>query len=704
MTLVLRPMCSALVLVLIAGCAGGGRPRSALPTVEPPAALPDSEAAVAATPESERYSIEEFLATTTYSGASFSPDGRKILVTSDATGIFNAWAVPVDGGEPIRLTDSTQESVFTRSYFPHDERFLYVSDEGGNELDHLYVQAPDGTVRDLTPGEELKAAFLGWTDDEGELIVATNERDQRYFDVFLYDVETYEREMIFRNDQGLEFTALAPDERTLALARINTNADTDVYLYDRLSGELRLAIGEGDEPVEAVAQAFGPDGRSLYYLTNEGHEFSYLVRRNLDSGADAVVLQPDWDVTSASFSRHRSYLVVGINADARTELRLFDAATLDEVELPKLPQADITSVTFAPEEQRIAFYASSSRMPRDLFCADLGGGEPRQLTRSLNPAIDPGHLVAGEVVRFTSYDGQQIPGILYRPRRAGGESPVPALVWVHGGPGGQSRIGYSALIQYLVNHGYGVYAINNRGSSGYGKTFFHLDDRRHGAADLDDVVAAREWLAEMPWIAGDAIGILGGSYGGYMTLAALTFRPQVFAAGVDLFGISNWHRTVTSIPPWWESFREALEQEMGDFDDEEFFKAKSPLFHAARIERPLMVLQGANDPRVLQVESDEIVAAVRANGVPVEYLVFEDEGHGFVKKENQERAYRAIREFLDLHLREAGRRGHAQHQVGEAIIATRPLDSLRFPAAGDGVAEVDSSQRAAPRRRRGDPQ
>ena len=185
----------------------------------------------------------------------------------------------------------------------------------------------------------------------------------------------------------------------------------------------------------------------------------------------------------------------------------------------------------------------------------------------------------------------------------------------------------------------------------YGKTFFHLDDRKHGDADLDDVVASKAMLAATGWIDPQAIGIIGGSYGGYMTLAALTFRPDEFAVGIDLFGISNWYRTVQNIPPWWEAIRESLVQEMGDFDDEEFFNAKSPLFHAANIRKPLMVLQGANDPRVLKVESDEIVAAVRANGVPVEYVLFDDEGHGFVKKENQERAYESILRFCDRYLR-----------------------------------------------------
>jgi dipeptidyl aminopeptidase/acylaminoacyl peptidase len=231
-------------------------------------------------------------------------------------------------------------------------------------------------------------------------------------------------------------------------------------------------------------------------------------------------------------------------------------------------------------------------------------------------------------------------------------APAPALVMVHGGPGGQAMVGYSPLKQALVNHGYVLLDINNRGSSGYGKTFYKMDDRQHGEADLGDVVASKEMLAATGYVDTTRIGIIGGSYGGYMVLAALTLAPDEFAVGVDLFGISNWLRTLTSIPPWWEAFRQALYQEMGDpATDSVRLHRISPLFNAGNIRAPLMVLQGANDPRVLQVESDEIVAAARANGVPVEYIVFPDEGHGFVKKDNEIRGYTAILAFLDTHLR-----------------------------------------------------
>jgi dipeptidyl aminopeptidase/acylaminoacyl peptidase len=207
-------------------------------------------------------------------------------------------------------------------------------------------------------------------------------------------------------------------------------------------------------------------------------------------------------------------------------------------------------------------------------------------------------------------------------------------------------------MQYLINHGYAVFAINNRGSSGYGKSFFALDDRKHGQADLDDCVASKKMLVETGWVDPGRIGILGGSYGGYMVLAALAFRPKEFAAGVDLWGVSNWPRTLESMPAWWGPIRDVLYKELGDPKaDAEYLRRISPLFHADRIERPLIVLQGEKDPRVLKQESDEIVEAARKKGVPVEYLVFENEGHGLNRKASQEKAYEAARRFLDKYLK-----------------------------------------------------
>lgn len=597
----------------------------------------------------KQYDITTLLGSLRLLGADFSPDGRKVLFSSNVSGVINAYTVDVTGGEPEALTASTGDSIYTIGYFPHDERVLYRADQGGNELHHIYVRAPDGSVRDLTPGDKHAAQFVGFADDERSFFIATNERDQKFFDLYEYQVDGYDRKLFFQNDGGVFPSQISRDKRFVALEQVNTTSDGDVLLYERATGKLsNVTKHEGVESNSAAA--FTPEGKLLITSNRDG-EFDRLIELDPVSGARKVLYETRWDVVAALYSPDDRYLLVYVNADARTELTLLDARTLAPQPMPEVPAGDITGVAFTRDSSQLAFYVASSRNPSALFTAALGG-QARQLVSALNPAVDPADLVEGEVVRFASYDGLEIPGILYTPQQASTDAKVPALVWVHGGPGGQSRLNYSALIQYLVNHGYAVYAINNRGSSGYGKSFFAADDRRHGEADLDDVVASKQMLIATGKIDPERIGIIGGSYGGYMTLAALTFRPTEFKVGIDIFGVANWLRTLESIPAWWEAQRKALYAELGDpVADKERLTRISPLFHADQIERPLMVLQGANDPRVLKVESDEIVAAVKKKGVPVEYLVFPDEGHGFVKRENESKGYEAVLKFLDEHLK-----------------------------------------------------
>jgi dipeptidyl aminopeptidase/acylaminoacyl peptidase len=326
---------------------------------------------------------------------------------------------------------------------------------------------------------------------------------------------------------------------------------------------------------------------------------------------------------------------------------------MSPIELPDFGDKSITSLRFSDDEKWIRMYVGGSNSPSDLYTYNIETKEQHKLTKVLNDAIDVEDLVTAKVIRFKSFDGVEIPAIYYLPHQASVDNKVPAMVMVHGGPGGQTRQNFSSLIQYMVNQGYAVLAVNNRGSSGYGKTFYQMDDLNHGEKDLQDCVEGKNWLVIQPEIDGNKIGIIGGSYGGYMTMAALTYTPEEFDVGVNLFGVTNWIRTLKSIPPYWESFRESLYKEIGDPYSADSIRLKriSPLFHTDKVTKPLIVLQGAKDPRVLQVESDEIVAGIRENGIPVEYVLFEDEGHGFVKKENQIESYSRILKFLDKHLK-----------------------------------------------------
>jgi dipeptidyl aminopeptidase/acylaminoacyl peptidase len=599
----------------------------------------------------KQYTIEQFLTTTAIGGSSFSPDEKSILFSSNKSGIYNVYSIPVSGGEPKQLTRSTTESTFSVGYFPNDARILYTHDQGGNENNHIYVMGPDGKEKDLTPGDKLKAQFLGWTHDGKAFYISTNERDQRYFDIYRLDAASYERKLLYQDSVGYQFGDISNDEKFIAFGKPNTTSDSDIYLYNVATKEMKnITPHQGD--VASNPAAFDAASRYLYYQTDEGSEFAYVARYELTTGKKEPVEKVNWDVAFTYFSHNGKYRVSGVNQDARTKIKVYDTATGKPIALPAFPAGDITSVNISRSEKLMTFYFNGSRSPSNLYVYDFATKQVRKLTESLNPEIDSADLVESKVIRYKSFDGMEIPSILYKPHQASAAKKAPALLWIHGGPGGQTRTGYSGVIQYLVNHGYVILGVNNRGSSGYGKTFFTADDQKHGREPLWDCVEAKKYLASLGYVDTSKIGIIGGSYGGYMVLAALAFKPDEFVVGVDLFGVSNWVRTLESIPPYWESFRKALYKELGDpKTDLENLKAISPLFHPDKIVKPLMVLQGKNDPRVIKPESDEIVDAVKKKGGVVEYVVFDNEGHGFTKKANEIRGYKAILDFLDKYLR-----------------------------------------------------
>jgi dipeptidyl aminopeptidase/acylaminoacyl peptidase len=625
----------AVLLICLPSLALAGKPRQA-----------------GATPK--QYTIEQLVKNVRVSGPHFSADESKVLYSSNVTGVFNAWTVPSRGGTAQPVTRSTTESIFAVSYFPNDDRILYTHDVGGNENSHLYVWALDGTEKDLTPGEKTKAVFGGWTHDLKDFYLLTNERDSKFFDLYRVNAQNYQRTLLYKDEVGYDFNSVSDDGKWISFAKLNTTSDSDIYLYDVSAKQMR-SVSPHQGNAQYRPEAFDPASRSLYYLTNDGGEFLRVGRYDLASGKHEEVERADWDYTFYAFSWNGKYTVAGLNEDGHTRIKVREAGTDTSVALPDFPEGEIQNVTISRSEKLISYKFGSDREPGNLYVYDLADKKLSQLTDTLNKEVNPKDLVKSQVVRFKSFDGLMIPNLLYQPHQATAQRPAPALLFVHGGPGGQTRAGYSPLIQYLVNHGYVVLGINNRGSSGYGKSFFTADDRKHGREPLWDCVEAKKYLQTLSYVDPNRIGIIGGSYGGYMVLAALAFQPDVFAVGVDLFGVSNWVRTLKSIPPYWESERKALYAEIGDPEkDEQMLRDISPLFHADKIRRPLMVLQGANDPRVIKAESDEIVAEARKHGVPVEYVLFPDEGHGFRKIKNEIEGDRKILGFLDKYLKRSG--------------------------------------------------
>jgi dipeptidyl aminopeptidase/acylaminoacyl peptidase len=597
---------------------------------------------------SRHYTMEQFVKTLSIGGSSFNHDESKLLVSSNETGVYQVYELDLATGQRTAVTQG-DETTFAVAFMPDDDRILFSRDRDGSENNHLYLRELDGSVRDLTKGEDTKEEFAGFHPDLASFFTQSNKRDPRFFDVYRWDVVTLDKTMVYRNDDGFEPFDITPDGRWIILSRFNTTNDSDILVADLKNGGQPILISEHAGEASFRPQAVSPDSRHLYYTTNVDGEFQILKRYDLTAGTHEVVYATDWDVSFAFFSLTGKYRVIGTNEDGYTKVQI----TRDDQEMPLvgLPEGTVSRIAFSHSERLMKLTVSSDTMPGNMFLFNLDTGKFRQLTDTLNPEIDPGDLSASTVVRFTARDGMVIPGPLYKPIGASAENKVPVMLWIHGGPGGQSRAGYSGEKQFLLNHGYALFAVNNRGSSGYGKSFYAADDRRHGREPLWDCVDAKEYLKTLDWVDPERIGIMGGSYGGYMTLAALAFEPEEFACGVDIFGLANWLMTLENIPPYWESFRKALYAEVGHpVEDAEFLRATSPVFHGDKIKRPLLVLQGANDPRVLQRESDDMVAAIRAGGGTVDYLVFEDEGHGFRKSANRVEGFNAILEFLDKHL------------------------------------------------------
>ena len=599
----------------------------------------------------KEYTIEEFMDITSFGGSSFSYDEKSVLIRSNESGINNAFEIDLSTLKSQQLTFSDSNSISPISYFPNDKRFLFRSDQGGNEIWHIYLFNVDGTTIDLTPGKQSRSLFLKWANDKKSFFYTSNKRNPKFMDLYEMSIDSFKSTLVFKNDDALNIGDVSKNKKYLVLSKTYTRDNSDVYLYDFDSKNLKKILFK-ESDVNHSPSGFSTNSENLYFVTDYDSEFRYLKKYIIKSGKVELVQKEDWDIVANYFSESGKYRITAINNDSQTEIKILDTINGKHLKLPRMPRGNISSVNISKSESLITFYHGSSQNPVNLYYYKVGSLKPIRLTSSMNPLIDQKHLGKAQIVRFNSLDGLEVPAIYYKPPQASRSNKVPAIVRVHGGPGGQARVGYRASTQYLVNNGYAVLDINNRGSSGYGKTFQTLDDQAHGKGDLDDCVAAIDWLKSQNHIDGENIGILGGSYGGYMVMAAMAFRPDAFDVGVNIFGVTNWVRTLKSIPPWWEAARESLYKELGNpYTQEDYLYSISPLFHAENIKKPVLVLQGANDPRVLQVESDEMVEEIKKQNVPVEYVVFPDEGHGFSKKKNQITSNETILTFLNKYLK-----------------------------------------------------
>ncbi len=598
---------------------------------------------------SQQYTMEQFLKTTWIDGSSFSPNEDKLLVSSNETGVFQVYELDIATGERTKVTEG-DDTTFPVAYMPNDGRILFTRNSGG--INHLFVRQTDGTITNLTKGAETEEHFWRFSSNLKSFYTISNSGDQ----LFEWNIETLQKKMIYKNETGLNLSKfdvkLSPDLRWLVLFKRNTNNDSDFLVLDKNSGEPVL-ISEHEGEAHFVPECISFDSRFLYYVTDVDGEFLALKRYEFTTGIHEDVFSADWGVEFVNFSRLGTYRVIGTNEDGYTKIKITNTKSGEDVVIPNLPSGKISEISFSNSERLMKFTVSSDASPANIYVYDLQNGVLKQLTDTLSPEIKKSDLVTSKVARFEARDGLTISGPLYKPLGAGPEHKVPVLLWIHGGPGAQSVAGYSvdsAEKQFLLNHGYGIFAINYRGSFGYGKSFHAADDKRHGREPLWDCVDAKKYLKTLDWVDPDRIGILGLSHGGYMVLAALAFQPEEFKVGVDLCGVSNYLRILQNMPP---SMQEEMYEEIGHPEkDEELLRAISPIFHADKITKPLLILHGANDTAVPQAESDDMVAAIKANGGTVEYTVFKDEGHGFTKLANRIKSWKQILKFLDTYLKD----------------------------------------------------
>jgi dipeptidyl aminopeptidase/acylaminoacyl peptidase len=583
------------------------------------------------------------------SGLSFSPDGGRVLVSMDTDGAPNLYALPVDGGPPVQLTRSAKDPVWAVSWFPSDERILYRSGPAGDE-DHLFVREPDGKAVELVPGKTCH--FLGWAEG-GDLWVVVDNPGAEARDLYRVAAKGYARTLADRNaSDTLRLAAVSPDGRFLAFAESNNDLDRDVRIRDQQTRqEHSLLTGEGF--AVHLAMGFSLDGKALLTLNDVDDQFRGLSRIDPATGAGQSLLHKKWDLLDARYSPDGKRIAVIAGGDTRSGLELYDASSvpLKEIPLPGYPPlGEVEAFAFSRDGRRLAFLGSGGTTPPGVWVYDLAApAAPRRLVGGETG----GDWAEGELVRFKSFDEREITGILYKPRAASPGGKTPAVVWVHDGPSGQARLGFDPMIQSLVQRGYAVYAVNHRGSFGYGKAFLRLDDRQHGKADLKDLLAARDLLAASGWADPARIAIGGIGHGGSLTLSALAFQPQDFAAGLDLFGVSDWRRVLAALP-FRSAERTMLADEMGHNIDWEVGNLKAPHAYAGEIARPLLLVQGARDTLALPSEAADITAALKKKGQAVEEIVLPDAAHGFVLKADRERVCKSLGDFLDANLKAAG--------------------------------------------------
>ncbi len=590
---------------------------------------------------------------------SFSPDGERLAVVCDLSGVPQVWTVSAAGGFP-RMVTALEDQVGGVEWSPAGEWLAVSVAPGGGMNQQVYLARPDGTeLRRITDGGRENNWLQGWSDDGTALILASNRDDPGSMDAFLYELEAGDLRKVY-DLQGIGgLMDLSPDGRRGVLYQMVSRGDDDLFLLDLGSGETRPLTPHEGTATSGPAQLL-PDGRAVYLVTDVDRDLHALARVRLgeDGGPGSLEIvraRDDADLASLVVSDDGRTAALGWNAGGLTELEVLDLETGEVTARPE-PPAEIAGLAeFSSDGRRLALVVSGSTRPTDVWVYDLeAGARPgawTQVTESPHPGVDLSSLVAPELVRYQAHDGLELSGWLYRPKGVG-EEPVPYVLSFHGGPEGQERPFFRSDYQALLARGIGVFAPNVRGSSGFGKRFVNLDNGELRFDALRDIESSVRHLVSEGLADPARIGIMGGSYGGYMTLAGLAWYPELFAAGVDLFGMVSFATFFEHTEPWMAAISTV---EYGDPETQaELLRRLSPLSRIERITAPTLVLHGANDTNVPLVEAEQVAAGLEERGVPVKLVVFPDEGHGFRKTENRVTSTVETVEWFERYLKGEG--------------------------------------------------
>jgi len=600
------------------------------------------------TPKQHR--IEQFFEIRQILAVSVSPDGKIIAYITNTNGLPNIWTIPINGGWTSQIT-LAESAVKSLRYSPKKNEIIYQSDVNGDENQQIYIIGQKGGEEQLLTAFHRGAQtfFVDWNKKGDRFLFASNKRDPKFFDTFTFDLNKLKEECIYESkDINVEMpTDWSKDGRYILYNRFYNNSDQDVMLFDRQSSDM-LNITQHKGNMKNYGGSFNKKDNTVYFLSDYEREFVALAFYKIKSRKIGWFVTEDWDITNYVFSKSEKYLLYSINEDGNTKLILRNLKSGKKTSL-KLPKGNCLAFEITPDEKKIVLIYDGPKNPNDIFVYDIKKKKLEQITYSMIGGIPKEDFTAPTTVKYKSFDDLEISAGLYVPELLKKDNSNPAILWPHGGPEWQEKNVFNKYFQILTNRGYIVIAPNFRGSTGYGKTFQRLIYKDWGGNEFRDVIKGYEYLINTGYVDKNKVAVVGGSFGGFMTLTCVTKAPDLWKCAVDIFGPSNLFTFLGSIPEYWKP---ATYELVGDpLKDKELLTERSPINFVDNIKCPLFIVQGANDPRVVKAESDQMVEKLRTQNKPVEYLVMDDEGHGFSKVSNQVKVWGMICSFLDKYLK-----------------------------------------------------